>query len=96
MEKEMKGYVKGAAKGCTCCMRMWGDGVLLLGFISNPRGQAECTVLESGPIPFAPYHSGVTAKDHRELTPTRQVAWISSSCLVQAAGDQGLVPFVTQ
>lgn len=87
---------KGAARGCTCPMRMWEDSILLLGLYLHSQGQVECPVLESGLIPFAPYHSGVPAKDHRELTPTRQAAWISSSCRDQEAGDQGLAPFITQ
>lgn len=93
---ERKVYLKGAAKGCMCPMRMWEDSILLLGFYLHSQEQVECTVLASGLIPFAPHHSGVPAKDHRELTPTRPVAWVSSSCLDQEAGDQGLAPFVTQ
>lgn len=53
-------------------------------------------MLETGLIPYVPYHSSVPAKDHRELTPTRQFAWIRYGCLDQEAGDQGLAPFVIQ
>lgn len=93
---ERKVYFKGAAKGCTCPMRIWEDSILLLGFYLHSQGQVECPVLESGLIPFSPHHSGASAKDHRGLTPVRQVVWFSSSRLDQKAQDQDLVPFVTQ
>ena len=64
-------------------------------FISIPEGLVACTTPASWLIPFAPYHTGVPAEDHRGLTLTRQVAWVRFGCLDQKAGDQGQVPFVT-
>ena len=45
-----------------------------------------CTTPTSWLIPFAPYHSGVPAEDHRGLALTRQAAWIRFGCLDQKAG----------